>query len=399
MKHAVMVLNAGSSSLKFAMYPLDPTLAAKPRLFGQVEGIGAAPVLHATDTRTGEHIDRSFPHCEDENDEHEHALEEVLNWLYEHSPNLEIVAAGHRIVHGGDHYSAPALLGPEALADLEKLIPLAPLHQPHNLDPIRALFSLRPEMRQIGCFDTAFHHTRRPEAARFALPREMFDAGIKRYGFHGLSYEYIARKLPEVVGEARARGPVIVAHLGNGASMCALREGCSQDTSMGFTAVDGLMMGTRTGSLDPGVLLHLIEEREMDSKALTKLLYKQSGLLGVSGISQDMRTLLESDAPEAAEAVNLFCYRAAGMIGQLATAAGGLDTLVFTGGIGEHAAQVRERICRWLAWSGLMLDEAANTANAERIHHPDSRSQVLVIPTNEEWMIARHVVEVMGLED
>jgi acetate kinase len=399
MKHAVMVLNAGSSSLKFAMYPLDPTLAATPRLFGQVEGIGAAPVLHATDTRTGEHIDRSFPHCEDDNDEHEHALEEVLSWLYEHSPNLEIVAAGHRIVHGGDHYAAPALLGPDALADLEKLIPLAPLHQPHNLDPIRALFTLRPEMRQIGCFDTAFHHTRLPEASRFGLPREMFDAGIKRYGFHGLSYEYIARKLPDVVGEARARGPVIVAHLGNGASMCALREGCSRDTSMGFTAVDGLMMGTRTGSLDPGVLLHLIEEREMDSKALTKLLYKQSGLLGVSGISQDMRTLLESDAPEAAEAVDLFCYRAAGMIGQLAMAAGGLDTLVFTGGIGEHAAPVRERICRWLAWSGLQLDADANSANAELIHHPDSRSHVLVIPTNEEWMIARHVVEVMGLED
>jgi acetate kinase len=249
----------------------------------------------------------------------------------------------------------------------------------------------------VGCFDTAFHRTRLPVAERFPLPRALFNEGVKRYGFHGLSYEYVSRQLPDLLGEEKARGAIIIAHLGNGASMCALNEGQSRDTSMGFTAVDGLMMGTRTGSLDPGVILHLIEQKGMDAKGLSNLIYKQSGLLGVSGLSQDMRALLESDEDSAKEAIELFCYRAACMIGQLSMAAGGLEALVFTGGIGEHAAPIRARIAEWLEWTGLRLYPAANQRHATRIHTKDSKVEVLVVPTNEEWMIGHHAVNLLGL--
>ena len=235
--------------------------------------------------------------------------------------------------------------------------------------------------------------TRLPVAERFPVPRALFNEGVKRYGFHGLSYEYVARQLPDLLGEEKARGGIVIAHLGNGASMCALRDGLSRDTSMGFTAVDGLMMGTRTGSLDPGVILHLVEQKGMDAKALSNLIYKQSGLLGVSGISQDMRVLLESDEDSAREAVELFCYRAACMVGQLSMASGGLEALVFTGGIGEHAAPIRARIAEWLAWTGLSLYPAANQRHATRVHTKDSKVEVLVVPTNEEWMIGHHAVK------
>ncbi len=396
---AVLILNAGSSSLKFALFPLTPQLADAPRLSGQVEGIGAAPVMNARDVHSGERYTEALPvpPGTDQNGQHRNALEFVFEWIRRHSPGLEIVAAGHRIVHGGDHYGAPVVLTPAIVDTLDTLIPLAPLHQPHNLRAIKSLFALMPEVRQVGCFDTSFHRTRHPVAARFPLPRAMFDEGIKRYGFHGLSYEFVARQLPALLGDEKARGPIVVAHLGNGASMCALRDGQSRDTSMGFTAVDGLMMGTRTGSIDPGVILHLVEQKGMDGKALSNLVYKQSGLLGVSGISQDMRTLLESDEVSAKEAIELFCYRAACMIGQLTMAAGGFDALVFTGGIGEHAAPVRARIAEWLAWTGLRLYPAANERHATRIHAKDSRIEVLVVPTNEEWMIAHHAVNLLGL--
>ena len=396
---AVLILNAGSSSLKFALFPMTPKLADMPRLSGQVEGIGAEPLMHAKDNNTGERFTEALavPPDTDQNGQHRLALEFIFGWINRHSPGVEIVAAGHRIVHGGDHYGAPVVLTPEVVAELETLIPLAPLHQPHNLRAIKSLFSLMPDVRQVGCFDTAFHRTRLPVAERFPVPRALFNEGVKRYGFHGLSYEYVARQLPDLLGEEKARGGIVIAHLGNGASMCALRDGLSRDTSMGFTAVDGLMMGTRTGSLDPGVILHLVEQKGMDAKALSNLIYKQSGLLGVSGISQDMRVLLESDEDSAREAVELFCYRAACMVGQLSMASGGLEALVFTGGIGEHAAPIRARIAEWLAWTGLSLYPAANQRHATRVHTKDSKVEVLVVPTNEEWMIGHHAVNLLGL--
>ena len=396
---AVLILNAGSSSLKFALFPMTPKLADMPRLSGQVEGIGAEPLMHAKDNNTGERFTEALavPPDTDQNGQHRLALEFIFGWINRHSPGVEIVAAGHRIVHGGDHYGAPVVLTPEVVAELETLIPLAPLHQPHNLRAIKSLFSLMTDVRQVGCFDTAFHRTRLPVAERFPVPRALFNEGVKRYGFHGLSYEYVARQLPDLLGEEKARGGIVIAHLGNGASMCALRDGLSRDTSMGFTAVDGLMMGTRTGSLDPGVILHLVEQKGMDAKALSNLIYKQSGLLGVSGISQDMRVLLESDEDSAKEAVELFCYRAACMVGQLSMASGGLEALVFTGGIGEHAAPIRARIAEWLAWTGLNLYPAANQRHATRIHTKDSKVEVLVVPTNEEWMIGHHAVNLLGL--
>ena len=396
---AVLILNAGSSSLKFALFPMTPKLADMPRLSGQVEGIGAEPLMHAKDNNTGERFTEALavPPDTDQNGQHRLALEFIFGWINRHSPGVEIVAAGHRIVHGGDHYGAPVVLTPEVVAELEALIPLAPLHQPHNLRAIKSLFSLMPDVRQVGCFDTAFHRTRLPVAERFPVPRALFNEGVKRYGFHGLSYEYVARQLPDLLGEEKARGGIVIAHLGNGASMCALRDGLSRDTSMGFTAVDGLMMGTRTGSLDPGVILHLVEQKGLDAKALSNLIYKQSGLLGVSGISQDMRVLLESDEDSAREAVELFCYRAACMVGQLSMASGGLEALVFTGGIGEHAAPIRARIAEWLAWTGLSLYPAANQRHATRVHTKDSKVEVLVVPTNEEWMIGHHAVNLLGL--
>ncbi|WP_298618896.1 acetate/propionate family kinase [uncultured Zoogloea sp.] len=396
---AVLILNAGSSSLKFALFPMTPKLADMPRLSGQVEGIGAEPLMTAKDTSSGERFTEALtvPAGTDQNGQHRLALEFIFDWINRHSPGVEIVAAGHRIVHGGDHYGAPVVLTPEVVAELETLIPLAPLHQPHNLRAIKSLFGLMPDVRQVGCFDTAFHRTRLPVAERFPLPRALFNEGVKRYGFHGLSYEYVSRQLPDLLGEEKARGAIIIAHLGNGASMCALNEGQSRDTSMGFTAVDGLMMGTRTGSLDPGVILHLVEQKGMDAKGLSNLIYKQSGLLGVSGLSQDMRALLESDEDSAKEAIELFCYRAACMIGQLSMAAGGLEALVFTGGIGEHAAPIRARIAEWLEWTGLRLYPAANQRHATRIHTKDSKVEVLVVPTNEEWMIGHHAVNLLGL--
>jgi acetate kinase len=392
---AVLVLNAGSSSLKFALYPLAPEPAARPSLSGQIDGIGATPQMHARDA-AGRRYSEAVAGGGDQSEQHRDALDHLFGWLAAHNPQLDIVAAGHRIVHGGDRYSAPVLLDRKCLDALEDFVPLAPLHQPHNLRAAHAVATLMPQVPQVGCFDTAFHRSQPPIAQTFALPRRLTRAGIKRYGFHGLSYDYVARQLPRVIGE-RAQGAVVIAHLGNGASMCALRGGRSIASTMGFTAVDGLMMGTRTGNIDPGVLLYLMEEHGMDARALTRLLYKESGLLGVSGISQDMRTLLASDAPEAAEAVALFCYRIARELGSLAAAAGGLDALVFTAGIGEHAAPVRARVAELSAWLGIRVDAAANAAHATRIDAPDSRVAVAVVPTDEEGMIARYTVELLGL--
>ena len=391
---AILVLNAGSSSLKFALFATEPALAEQPALAGQIEGIGATPELSARDA-AGKRYQEPVTTSGEQAEQHRDALTHLFRWLAAHNPDLEIVAAGHRVVHGGERYSAPVRLSEAVLRELDEFVPLAPLHQPHNLRAVRAVAALLPEIPQVGCFDTAFHRTQPARAQAFALPRAISAEGVKRYGFHGLSYDYVARQLPEVVGE-RASGAVVIAHLGNGASMCALRNGKSVASTMGFTAVEGLMMGTRTGSLDPGVLLYLMEQKGMDAKALTKLLYKESGLLGVSGISQDMRTLLGSSAPEAREAVDLFCYRIARELGSLAAAAGGLDALVFTGGIGEHAAPVRAKVAEMAAWLGVDIDAAANDAHQLRIDSADSRVAVAVVPTNEEGMIARYTMELLG---
>ena len=294
------------------------------------------------------------------------------------------------MVHGAEKFSQPVLLDAEIIETLHRYIPLAPLHQPHNLAGIAAMRQCLPEVPQVACFDTAFHRSQPEIAQLFALPRAITAQGVRRYGFHGLSYEYIAEALPMHLGQERANGRVVVAHLGNGASMCAMQGRRSIASTMGFTAVDGLMMGTRCGSLDPGVLLYLMENHGMDAKALTRLLYKESGLLGVSGLSQDMRHLLASDQPAARQAVRLFCYRIVRELGSLAAALGGLDALVFTAGIGEHAAPVRQAVCAEAAWLGIELDAAANRANAKCISTAASKVAVLVLPTNEEWMIARH---------
>ncbi|MCB1907895.1 MAG: acetate/propionate family kinase [Rhodocyclaceae bacterium] len=392
----VLVLNAGSSSLKFALFAQDGSLAEQPVLAGQVEGIGGEPSLHARDAGGARfHEAIRLTDGTDQNAQHRAALVQLFDWLARHNPQLDVAAAGHRVVHGGETFSAPTRIDAQVLEQLQAFVPLAPLHQPHNLRAIRALAELMPSIPQVACFDTAFHRSQPRLAQIFALPRELTDEGVKRYGFHGQSYDYVSRQLPGLIGE-RANGAVIIAHLGNGSSMCALREGRSVASSMGFTAVDGLMMGTRTGSLDPGVLLYLMAQKGMDLDALTALLYKRSGLLGVSGISQDMRELLDSHAPAAREAVDLYCYRAAREIGSLAAAAGGLDALVFTGGIGEHAAPVRERICRLSAWLGVRLDEAANADSELRLSGADSRVAVLAVPTNEEWMIAHHTVALLS---
>ena len=397
---AVLVLNAGSSSLKFALYPFEPTLSPQPALSGQVEGIGATPRFSARDA-LGERFEADVPvQSALQHEQHRESLAFLLDWLARNNPALQIIAAGHRIVHGGQTYSAPVRLDDAVLTKLEAFIPLAPLHQPHNLSAVRAVIAVAPEIPQVGCFDTAFHRTQDPLAATYALPRALTAEGVRRYGFHGLSYDYVSRQLDDVLGAETAKGAVVICHLGNGSSMAALRDHKCVTTSMGFTAIEGLVMGTRTGSLDPGVLLYLMEQKNMDAKALTDLLYKQSGLLGVSGISQDMRTLLASDVPEAREAVEMFCYRIAREIGSFAAALGGLDALVFTGGIGENAFQVRERVCELSRWIGVELDPAANTAKAggaRRIESTGSRVAVAVVPTNEERMIARYTVETLGL--
>jgi len=391
MSRAILTINAGSSSIKFALYALDGELARYPFLGGQIDGIGATARLQVKNA-AGERV------ADDDlatGISHAEAFDALLGWIEAHPQNSRrIVAVGHRVVHGGERFSQPIRLDAETVAALEHFVTLAPLHQPHNLNGIRALSARLPDVPQIACFDTAFHRTQPAMAQLFAIPRKLTDAGVRRYGFHGLSYEYIARVLPQHSGHADGR--VIVAHLGNGASMCAMVGRRSQATSMGFTAIDGLMMGTRTGALDPGVVLYLMQEKRMDAKAIEKMLYKESGLLGVSGLSQDMRTLLSSDEPHAREAVDLFCYRCVREIGALAACIGGLDALVFTGGIGEHAAEIRRRVVDALGWLGIEGDHAANAAGETRISTVDSRCEALVIPTDEEWMIAQHTLDLIA---
>jgi acetate kinase len=392
MADGILTLNAGSSSIKFALFERRDPVARAPEMVGQIDGIGARARLRAKD-RGGKRLDEVELSL-DRDQAHHAALGFLVDWLHGHASGPRIVAVGHRVVHGATRYSRPVVVDDEVLAALRSFIPLAPLHQPHNIAGIEALRAALGTVPQVACFDTAFHRTQPTLAQLFALPRRITAEGVRRYGFHGLSYEYIADVLPAHLGD-KAEGKVIVAHLGNGASLCAMEGRRSQATSMGFTAVDGLMMGTRTGNLDPGVLLYLMDRHGMDARALERMLYKESGLLGVSGISQDMRELLASREREAREAVDLFCYRLVREIGALAAVLGGLDALVFTGGIGEHAALVREKACRALRWLGLELNAEANAANASMISRPGSRVAALVLPTNEEWILARHTAALL----
>ncbi|MCM2287725.1 MAG: acetate/propionate family kinase [Sulfuritalea sp.] len=395
MADALLTINAGSSSIKFALFECAHPIPHQPELVGQIDGIGAAQSAHikARDGSGRVLDDSDLPL--DGDHPHRAALDHLVDWLHRHASGWVIVGVGHRVVHGAETYSRPITLDDAHVERLKEFIPLAPLHQPHNLAGIVAMRAALPDVAHVACFDTAFHRSQPPIAQLFALPRRITAQGVRRYGFHGLSYEYIADVLPQHLTE-RAAERAIVAHLGNGASMCAMLGGKSQATTMGFTALDGLMMGTRAGAVDPGVLLHLMDYHDMDARALTQLLYRESGLLGVSGISQDMRELLGSDRAEAAEAVDLFCYRIVREIGSLAAAIGGLDALVFTGGIGERAAPVRHKICRQLGWLGLDLDASANAADAVWISGAGSRVAALVLPTNEEWMLARHTAQLMA---
>jgi acetate kinase len=393
MADAIVVLNAGSSSIKFSLF-LARGADLELDVRGQIEGIYTAPRFVAKGRDGATRSEKSWG--EGTKLGHEAALRHLIDFLKQELADDRLVGVGHRVVHGALDYREPVRLDAAVLAKLEKFIPLAPLHQPHNLAPIRALLGNAPELPQVACFDTSFHRSNPDIAQRFAIPSELHDAGVRRYGFHGLSYEYVAAVLPQH-DAAAAAGKTVVLHLGNGASMCALEGGKSVASTMGFTAVDGLPMGTRTGALDPGVILYLMDERKMDARAVEKLIYNQSGLLGVSGISSDMRTLLASDDPRAKLAIDLYCYRIRREMGSLAAALGGLDALVFTAGIGENSAAIRERVCRDAAWLGVALDAAANAKGGPRINAAGSRVAAWAIPTNEELMIARHTRRVLGV--
>jgi acetate kinase len=390
---AILVLNAGSSSIKFSVFAVHAA-ALDLAVRGQIERLFTAPHFIAKDG-----ADRVVSeHAWGEGVElgHERAIDHLASFLRSGLAGFTLVGIGHRVVHGGLDFREPVRVDPGVVERLARLVPLAPLHQPHNLAPIRLLLERSPALAQVACFDTSFHRTNPSIAQRFAIPAELHDAGVQRYGFHGLSYEYIARTLPGH-DAAAAAGRTIVLHLGNGASMCALLAGRSIASTMGFTAVDGLPMGTRCGAIDPGVLLYLMDERGMDARAVEKLIYQESGLLGVSGISGDMATLLESADPRAALAIELYVYRIRREMGSLAAALGGLDALVFTAGIGENAAAIRRRVCEDAGWLGVEVDDAANTRGDPRISRPRSRASAWVIPTNEELMIALHTRRLLGL--
>ena len=393
MKQGILTINAGSSSIKFALFPLARPISPDAEVSGQIDGIGTNATKMVAKDNAGKKIaDQAIA---GEQVSHDLAFDALLKWFMATHAGWEIVAVGHRVVHGGERYSQPTVVDDTVLGHLTSFIPLAPLHEPHNVAGIRALQALLPGVPQIACFDTAFHRSQPDVAQTFGLPRALSAEGIKRYGFHGLSYEYIARALPE--HSHRASGRVVVAHLGNGASMAAMVNRKCVATTLGFSTIDGLLMGTRCGNLDPGVILHLMETKKLSVKDMTTMLYKESGLLGVSGISQDMRTLLASDKPEAQEAVDLFCYRIARELGSLVAASGGIDALVFTGGIGEHAAEIRRRVCLLSEWLGIRLNPEANARHEIVISAGNSSVDVLVIPTNEEWMMAHHAQTLLAL--
>ncbi|MFO0803106.1 MAG: acetate/propionate family kinase [Gemmataceae bacterium] len=386
----MLVLNAGSSSLKFCLFRNSGGGDWRIDTHGQIEGLGTSPHFVVKDSdgqiRHDERLAESV--CDGRT-----AVEVISTWLRSHHLGGRLVGIGHRVVHGGPKFSGPIVITRDVLAELKAFTPLAPLHQPHNLAPIEAILDRMPGVPQVACFDTGFHRGHSEVASLVPLPRELCANGLERYGFHGLSYEYIASVLPAEIAEGR----VIVAHLGNGASLCALKNRESIETTMSFTAVDGLCMGTRPGAIDPGIVLHLFQRLGLGVEQVEDVLYRKSGLLGISGISSDMRNLLGNPAPAAKLAVDYFVYRAVKEIGAMAAVLGGLDGLVFTAGIGENSTEIRKRIVQASAWLGLELDSAANEARGPRISKPGSRASAWVIPTNEEAMIARHTRVLLGL--
>jgi acetate kinase len=393
MSQHVMTFNAGSSSIKFALFETDGTTLSAVAS-GLVEMVGGTRHIEAhnsagvkthADSWTGE-AGEPF---------HADALRRILDWRRTAYPAADIMAVGHRVVHGGIKYTAPVVVTDEVLQELNALVPLAPLHEPHNISAILAAQNAWPDIPQVACFDTAFHRSHPFVNDVFALPRSYFDEGVRRYGFHGLSYEYVSDRLRQIAPQ-HAAGLVVVAHLGNGASMCAMRDGQAVATTMGFTALDGLPMGTRCGQLDPGVLLYFMQEKRMNAEQIADLLYHQSGLKGMSGISQDMRELEASDHPEAREAVEYFVVRIRRELGGMAAALEGVDAIVFCGGIGEHAWRIRQRVLEGMQWIGVELDATANQNSAQIISSERSRVRVFVIPTNEEIMIATHTLAAAG---
>ncbi len=386
------VLNAGSSSIKFAVRGAAPEFALMFR--GQIEAIGVAPRLELKDADGAQLHEQKWQAA---GFDHSAATRAIIAAIQTQLGTGAIAAVGHRVVHGGTRHAAPERVDPALLADLETLVPLAPLHQPHNLAPIRAIAHAVRDLPQVVCFDTSFHASQPMIARSYALPRALTEEGVIRYGFHGISYEFVSRRLRDLAPRLAA-GRVVIAHLGNGASLCAVHNGTSVASTMGFTAVEGLMMGTRCGSVDPGVLVYLMDQHKMGPRGIEHLIYRRSGLLGVSGISSDMRTLRRSAKPAAAEAIALFVYRVIREIGSMAAALGGLDGLVFTAGIGEHDAAIRDEIVAGCAWLGLRLDPALNAAGkCGRISSDQSPNEVWVIPTDEERMIAEHTAALLNL--
>ncbi|MGA8158550.1 MAG: acetate/propionate family kinase [Rhodoplanes sp.] len=386
-RKGILVINGGSTSVKFAGYRHEGGEDLRVVCRGQVEGIGSHPsfVAKGADGKPVDAHDWEAEHPLDQDG----ALRYIFDWLNGHMSDVEFVAAGHRVVLGGVNYEKPVLVTDQVLADLDALCAFEPSHQPYEIAAIRAMRKASPSMPQVACFDTSFHRTMPRLAQMYALPREYREGNLRHWGYHGISYDYISRQVPQYALDARR---VIAAHLGGGCSICAMADGKSVDTSLGFSAVDGLPMSTRSGEIDAGILLHLLKVDRMDAAALEKLLYKQSGLLGISGISGDMRELEESKAPEAAEAIDYFVYHIVKFVGAYTAVLGGLDALVFTAGIGEHSPLVRGKVCEKLGWLGVTVDAKANAANGPRISAADSRVSVFAIPTNEELMIARHTL-------
>ncbi|MBB2203230.1 acetate/propionate family kinase [Gluconacetobacter tumulisoli] len=408
MATAVLALNAGSSSVKFALFHQDDAGqgggTARRIASGELEGITTHPHFRAVDADGHVLVERTWPAPDpaaadsaDGTDAHHGPVGSLIDWVTSHLGDVPLAGVGHRVVHGGPDFIQPVRITPDIVTRLEALTPFAPLHQPASLGPIRALATLRPDLAQVACFDTAFHHTMPAVATRLALPRAYGQRGVRRYGFHGLSYEYIASCLPDLAPRLAA-GRTVVAHLGNGASLCALHGGRSVETTMGFSVLDGLVMGTRCGQIDPGVILYMLRAEGLDAAGIEDVLYRHSGLLGVSDASSDMRDLQErarGDA-QAREALDLFAYRLVQQVGAMAAVLDGLDGLVFTAGIGEHDAAVRATACARLSWLGIRLDESANAAHAAVISTPDSAVEVRVIPTDEESMIRRHVADCLA---
>lgn len=392
-KDGLLVLNAGSSSLKFALYSSNGSDSAV-LLRGQIAGIGNQAKFQAWD-HIGDEVALSENATRLAVDNHIDAITLVLNWIHQQVKEIRLVGVGHRVVHGGRHRKRPALVTNELIQELESLCPLAPHHQPHNISAIRAVREMDATLPQVACFDTAFHADQPAVARRLPLPRHYQQKGLMRYGFHGLSYEYISSAVPRF-NHGLMPERLLVAHLGNGASLCAIAEGKSIATTMGFSTLDGIMMGTRSGSLDPGVLLHLMHEEKLGEAEISDVVYNQSGLLGVSGISSDMQVLQHSHEPHARAAIDSFCYSIQQAVGSLIATLEGLDGLVFTGGIGEHSVEIRARVCDKLRWLGLKLDESSNSAHGPLISCADSSIHVWVIPTDEEGVIASHSLKLIN---